>query len=242
MKAKISFLALVYLTFVFLLALPGLAGTWSDGFEDEKHEDWEITFQVAPTTLKEEEGVLSVEVHSIFVSYINVIDSNQWQDYTLTVKVKIMKIFGQYVDAGIDIRYTDSNGYYFFVADNWTQVYPGVPPECEGAFVFPWIDDQIQRGQAKVFTPELDHWYTLKALAEAKHTEFYIDGDLVGEFDYREIKSGKVGLVVSNALVHFDDFVVTGPKIPDGGPGGASISVRQKDKLVTTWGGIKSKY
>jgi len=224
-----------------IMVSPASAGTWSDGFEDGKHEDWQITSQVGPTTVKEEEGVLSMEVHSEFISYLHVIDSDWWQDYTLTVRVKIMKTFGKYVDGGIEIRYTDSNNYYFFVADDWTQVYPGVPPECEGAFVFPWINEQVQKGQAKVFTPELDHWYTLKAIAQGDHTEFYINGDLVGEFDYGEIKSGSVGLVVSNALVHFDDFVVTGPDIPDGGPGGASISVRRKDELVTTWGTLKQK-
>ena len=48
-------------------------------------------------------------------------------------------------------------------------------------------------------------------------------------------------MVVSNALAHFDDFVVTGPDIPDGGPGGVSFSVRPKDKLAAMWGTIKQE-
>ena len=36
MKTKISFLALVCLAFAFLLALPSLAGTWRNDFEDKK--------------------------------------------------------------------------------------------------------------------------------------------------------------------------------------------------------------
>ena len=117
--------------------------------------------------------------------------------------------------------------------------YPGVPPEGKGAFVFPRINGQVPEGKVKAFTPEPDHWYTLKAIAQGSRTEFYLDDELVGEFGYAALRSGSVGLVVSNATAHFDDFVVTGPDTPDGGPGGVSFSVRPEDKLATAWGTTK---
>ena len=119
--------------------------------------------------------------------------------------------------------------------------YPGVPPEGKGAFAFPQINGQAQRGKVRAFTPQPDHWYTLKAIAQGSSTEFYLDDEFVGKFGYAALRSGSVGLVVSNALAHFDDFVVTGPDIPDGGPNGVSFSVEPKDKLATRWGSIKQR-
>ncbi|MFC1716035.1 family 16 glycoside hydrolase [Candidatus Poribacteria bacterium] len=226
-----------------IMASPVSAGTWSDGFEDGNLDEWELAFKDGPTTFRAENGELRMEVHSWSVSMLCVVGSDQWKDYTVRVKVKILKIFGIAVDGGIIIRLNKPrprNYYYFFIADEWQgSAYPGVPPEGEGAFAFPQINDQAQRGKVKVFTPELDHWYTLKAIAQDKHTEFYLDDELVGEFGYAELRSGSVGLVVSNALVHFDDLVVTGPDIPDGGPGVVSFSVRPKDKLAAVWGKLK---
>ena len=89
------------------------------------------------------------------------------------------------------------------------------------------------------FTLSKDTWYELKIIAKGDHFELYIDGEPVGEFEDNSIPSGKVGLSVRNTHVHFDDVVITGPEIPDGGPG--SISVRQKHELVTTWGTLKQK-
>jgi len=230
-------------SFISISASPSaFAGTWSDGFQDAKLKDWQLVFQFGPTTFKAEDGELSMEVHSGFVSFLWIIGSSLWGNYTLTVKVKILDEFGAYVDGAVYIHYNGVGGdYYFFVADKWTQVYPGVPPEGKGAFAFPWINNTVQMGKAIVFTPESDHWYTLKAITQEEHTEFYIDSKLIGAFDYAELKSGSVGLGVSNAHVHFDDFVVIGEDIPDGGPGGVSISVGKNYKLATSWGEIKSK-
>jgi len=242
-SSGISFtLILIYVvSFISISALPlAFAGTWSDGFQDAKLKDWQLIFQFGPTTFKAEDGELSMEVHSESISFLAIIDSNWWENYILTVKVKIIDMFGAFVDGGVR-QDAGLNGYYFFVADRWTQVYPGVPPEGKGAFAFPWINDIVQMGKVIVFTPELDHWYILKATTKGEHTELYIDNKLIGAFDYAELKSGSVGLVVSNAHVHFDDFVVIGQDIPDGGPGGVSISVGEKGKITTLWGEIKSK-
>ncbi len=224
---------------------PASAGTWSDGFEDGNLDEWELAFKAGPTTFRAENGELRMEVHSSSVSMLRVIGSDEWKDYTVRVKVKILEIFGGAVDGGIFIRLNKPrprNFYYFFIAEEWQgHWYPGVPPEGKGAFAFPQINDQPQKGKVKAFTPELDHWYTLKAIAQDKHTEFYLDDELVGEFGYAALRSGSVGLVVSNAIAHFDDFVVTGPDIPDGGPGGISFSVRLKDKLASAWGALKQE-
>ena len=225
---------------------PTLAGTWSDGFEDENLDEWELAFTFGSTTFKAENGELRMEVHADVTSMLRVIGSDQWNDCTVTVRVKVLETFGICVDGGIFLRQTklpwEATFYYFFIADEWMgHWYPGVPPEGKGAFAFPHIDGQAQRGRVKAFTPEPDHWYTLKAIAQDKHAEFYLDDEIVGEFNHPELKSGSVGLVVSNALAYFDDFVVTGPDIPDGGPGGVSFPVAPRSKLATRWGSIKQR-
>jgi hypothetical protein len=232
---------IIVVLLVSLSASSLVAGTWSDGFQDARLKDWQLIFQQGPTTFKAENGELSMEVSGEIVSSLGIIGSDRWEDYILTVKVKILDMFGAYVDGGVGIHYTGVNFYYFFIAAKWTQIYPGVPPEGKGAFAFPVINGAFQMGKVIVFTPELDHWYTLKAVTQKEHTEFYIDNKLIGAFDYAELKSGNVGPVVSNAHVHFDDFVVIGQGIPDGGPGGVSISVGEKGKITTLWGNIKCK-
>ena len=236
-------------------SFPALAGTWSDGFErKEVDEGWENGCDRHPT-LKMDNGKLSMEIHHHLIGYLRVIGSNEWKNYTVRVKVKIMEIFGPFVDGGLMIyesgfsNWVRPHYYYFFIADNWELKeaqkvggvpQPGTPPEGEGALVFPFINN-CRKCKAKVFRPKLDHWYTLTAIAGRGYAEFYVDDELVGRFDYGELKSGSVGLVVSNALVYFDDFVVTGEDIPDGGPGGVSFLVEPKNKLVTRWGTIKQR-
>jgi hypothetical protein len=222
------------------------AGTWSDGFEDRNLDEWELAFKHGPTTFRAENGELRMEVHSDVVSMLRVIGSDQWKGYTVRIKVKILETFGVCVDGGIFVRLSklpwEDTFYYFFIADEWMgHWYPGVPPEGKGAFAFPQINGQPLRGKVKVFTLEPDHWYTLKAVAQGNSAEFYVDDEFVGKFSYSALRSGSVGLVVSNALAHFDDFVVTGPGIPDGGPGGVSFSVTPKDKLAAAWGTLKQE-
>ena len=232
-----------------------LAGTWSDGFEGKEPEGWEVG-SGRPFTFKMDDGELTMEVHHHLIGYLRVTGSGKWKNYTVKVRVRIMEIFGPFVDGGIMIyesgfsNWVRPHYYYFFIADNWelkeaqkvgANPYPGTPPEGEGALVFPIISEKVKEGEAKVFKPKLDHWYTLEAIAGRGHAEFYVDDEPVGEFNHRELKSGSVGLIVSNALVHFDDFVVTGEDIPDGGPGGASFRVEPKGKLAGRWGKLKAQ-
>jgi len=46
-----------------------------------------------------------------------------------------------------------------------------------------------------------------------------------------------IGFSANGVIVMFDDFVVTGPNIPDGGPG--AKAVHPEDKLATMWARLK---
>lgn len=47
-----------------------------------------------------------------------------------------------------------------------------------------------------------------------------------------------MGFSANGAIAMFDDFAVTGPNIPDGGPGAKAVN--PKDKLATMWARLKA--
>ncbi len=145
-----------------------LAGTWSDGFEGKELEGWEVCSS-RPFTFEIDNGVLTVEVHHYLFGYLRVVGSNEWKNYTVRVKVKIMQLFGPFVDGGIIIyesgfrNWIQPHHYSFFIADNWELKEaqkvgrvppPGAPLEGEGAFVVQNIN-QLKDRKAEVFRPEL---------------------------------------------------------------------------------------
>lgn len=68
----------------------------------------------------------------------------------------------------------------------------------------------------------------------------YLDGELVCKLEMdKRFTSGGVGTYLINARAHFDDFVVSGDNIPDGGPG-LGKAVESVSKLATTWGNVKA--
>ncbi len=84
------------------------------------------------------------------------------------------------------------------------------------------------------FVAEEDTWYDIKATIKENLLEFRINGEVVGAAqDAEPLKSGRAGLVISNARVQFDDIAISGEKIPNGGPSKAR-PVDVKQKLVTT--------
>jgi hypothetical protein len=99
------------------------------------------------------------------------------------------------------------------------------------------------------FQTKLNTWYALKAVAKGKQLEFYIDGKLVAEGKNNEFPAGKAGFVVQTMGVQpvealYDDFVMTGPEVKDGGhwnPKAHGQAVELQSKLATTWGEIKRR-
>ncbi|MDP7280604.1 MAG: Ig-like domain-containing protein, partial [Candidatus Poribacteria bacterium] len=83
------------------------------------------------------------------------------------------------------------------------------------------------------FVVEVGTWYDLEASIEENRIEFHINGQLVGVVADQDIlTSGRVGLVVSNARVQFDDVEITGDGIPHGGPGNSYIVDQEVPTIV----------
>ena len=65
----------------------------------------------------------------------------------------------------------------------------------------------------------------------------FVDQKQVSEFQSNLYSSGMAGFAVCGVVTMFDNFVVTGPEIPGGGPG---FAVNPQAKLATAGGCIKS--
>ena len=240
MKAKITFLALICLAFVFLLALPGSAGTWSDGFEDGNLDGWGMIDPIPREKWGVEDGECSGQYTPAAPGTyspleLKVENAASWKDYTITLKAKLVESFGRagggFCTFGITFRMP-----------------PGRIMATYQAFIDPESNEvDFYEGARKISVVPLpfdileDTWYELKVIAEGEHFEFYINDELMGSFDDDSYPSGGIELGVSNTHVHFDDVVITGPEIPDGGPGGVRMSVHQENTLITTWGTLKQK-
>jgi len=89
-----------------------------------------------------------------------------------------------------------------------------------------------------------DIWYEIEIVAKGNHLEAYIDGEPVVKVEDDTISSGKVDFVVGITHAHFDDLIISGDDVEDGGSWGPAKhpeekAVEPKGKLAATWGEIK---
>ena len=81
-------------------------------------------------------------------------------------------------------------------------------------------------------------WYTLQIKADGDRYTFSIN-DLILEGKDDSVLIGRIRLHFYGRLcLVLDDFIVTGPNVPNGGPGGL-LAVKPAEKLATTWGKLK---
>ena len=90
------------------------------------------------------------------------------------------------------------------------------------------------------FAYEEKVWYTLKIERKGNRYTFWIDN--FGLFtDDDTVPTGWITLnFVGRFIIWLDDFTVTGPDVPDGGPGVLGVNPAA-EQLATTWGNLKMK-
>ena len=85
--------------------------------------------------------------------------------------------------------------------------------------------------------PKAGKWYRIGIAAIGNEISFYIDGDLVHQAIDDLHPAGRIALFAFNALVEFDNVVITGDEISNTGSSG--YAVKPKAKSAITWGRIK---
>lgn len=220
-------LAIIVLS-VSLFASSVYAGTWRDDFE-KGFVGWEGL----DDCWKVENGECSGEFFDPNGNSNDIlIGDTKWEDYTVRCRMNFLALSGYVV---ISFRRTGLNEDRYGFQIN--AVYP-----CQACNNTVWGFKVFQGNGATLselplpFNLSKDIWYNLKIVVEGDSFKFYIDEKLVNEFVDKSIPSGKVGLGVSNEHTHFDDLIISGSNVKDGG----NWDVEPKGKLATAWGKFKS--
>jgi hypothetical protein len=214
---------------------PAFAGTWRDDFEDGNLDGWAMFNPIPAEKWGVEDGECSGQWTPAMPGMYSPLqlhaeNADLWEDYTVTFKAKLVESFGKAGGGacffGITFRMPIGRGMATYQAL--------IAPESNEVVFYE--EDQETSVVSLPFDILEDTWYELKVVAEGDHFEFYIDNELIESFDDDSFTSGGIDLGVANTHVHFDDVVITGPEIPNGGPG---FAVTAESKLATMWGSVK---
>ena len=222
--------------FLFGGALSVSGGTWRDGFEHPELGEWEVHLQVGNQPVWQMENGLLLGDHSgLSMAWIG---KDTWEDYSVEATVTLLEerpsgpLTPSSSGAGIVIywKVLPCQGHHYGI---FTRLWDGRGAGVFAVFADGWGAPAASEYKARKL--HLRREYKLRMTEEKGIIKCYLDGELVLELKKR-YAAGVVGLYSWNMRAHFDDFVVTGANIPDGGPG---LPVNRQAKLTNTWGSIK---
>ncbi len=229
---------------ILLIALPAWAGTWLDNFDDGDFDGWQmveclwILEVVTPNAGNwvVENGAVVAGDNDSTKRYDLYIGDMWWADYIAEVSVKVSKKLetcnedtGIYLGARcqVDEGKLGLNGY---VVGVWN-----IDGVRRGGFKYSNGDSSNR--QTRVLPLKADTWYRLKIEVDGDQITAFVDDLQVFVLRDSSFTSGLVSISVNGVVATFDDFIVTGPDIPNGGPG---HSVESSGMLATTWSAVKS--
>ena len=247
-------LILVLLVGVIAYGQMCVAGTWIDDFSDRTLRDWGF--------IEKSDDWIAIVINEHFNFRGKNEDANfaliNWElgeiaDFTLEIKFMLKHIGLK--ESGWRIGYEAWNeekgeyeGFVEFIFDfdfGHHILDPGIAsvsiapsvPEAHPQFGILWRPVSIANGR---FEYEKGIWYTLKIERVGDRYTFSIN-DLILEGKDDSVPIGRIRLHFYGRLsIWLDDFIVTGPNVPNGGPGGLGV-VMPTEKLTTTWGKLKTR-
>ena len=215
-----------------------LAGTLKDNFNDGKLDGWSplIWDNGFNSIHKAEKGDLVLKC--IGSCTIITIGEKSWADYTVSVRVKIVKqqsVQDWIEAAGIVLRITPNSpnisSFYAFYLGTF-----GFQPKSAHIFYTRPQGGGVHNFKSESFEWKLNRWYRLQAVANGNQFKCYVDGKLILEYKDSTYQAGQVGLAAAchTTIAHFDDFMVSGDQVPD-----FNLSVTAQSKLATVWEDLK---
>lgn len=225
------------LGFALVFVVSAWTGTFVDDFEDGDLEDWH---QFMPNPGDMLWKVIDGELECSRMTEISTdlaTGENFWTDYTIKCDVKLLQDYGP-GDFALIVRVTSANNGYGFLLGDWV----GKP----SVYVQQWPN--LNMKVTKPFDSlELDTWYHLKLEVEGSSFTFWINDEMILEYQDAKYSTGMVGFGVANYAIRCDNVVITGPDVPDVVPPTweepeeepQNEPVETRGKLATTWGGIK---
>ena len=231
-----------------------VAGTWIDDFSDRTLRDWGF--------IKESDDWVVVVNNERFSFRGKNEDANfvirNWalgeiQDFTLEMKFMLRQIGLK--ESGWKISYEAWNKKTWKLEGlvEFTLHFELGPPILGPGTALVFIGASVPAEHVELgailsrefvadalFAYEKEVWYTLKIEKEGDRYIFSID-DVVLEAVVDLVSIGWIDLHFYGRLsIWLDDFIVTGPNVPNGGPGGM-LAVMPAEKLTTTWGKLKAR-
>ena len=231
-----------------------IAGTWIDDFSDRTLRDWggeQIDDQLSATVV---DGHFNYRGKKQNAQYrIQNYGLGEIQDFSLQLKFMVRHIrvpeesfwliqyfafneeTGKYIGIiEFEFRYdfgnfVEPNVALVSIVRNVAEEHPQFGP--------------VWRGNAAAivrFAYEKEVWYTLRIEREGNRYIFWI-GDFGLFTDDDSVPIGSIGLHLGGRCnIWLDDFAVTGPTVPDGGPGVLGVNLLA-EQLTTTWGSLKAQ-
>lgn len=222
---------IILMVSMLLVALPVLAGTFKDDFEDGNFDGWqqfspknEIVWKVVDGELE----CIRLTDHSAEI----VTGEVSWTDYTFEANVKLLQDHGP-GDFDLVVRLTTTENGYAFLAGDWVgepSVYVQRLPDLNMKVVKPY--DAL----------ELDVWHHVKVEAKGGNFTFWVNNEKVIEYQDDVYQKGMVGFGVANYTARFDNVIITGTGVPDViPPTWNKQPVESRDKITTTWARVKNR-
>ncbi len=222
------------------------AGAWHDDFEGGGLEDWVIyNFDPGAESWDEEDGFVVGEIDQPgFISLLQLkprqpagVDTDDWQNYTVKVKMRLESEpeDGQNTSFGLMLydHIEQDTFHWIFLEYHQARVRMHIRIGNAGG------DDFFP------FNVEQGVWYdvtaTIETLDDSERVTFQVDDNppFMTEWNGQAI-SGSVALIVGGGRVSFDDFVIEGDSIPNGG-NGLPRSVSPAGLAAQLWGDLKSR-
>lgn len=237
--------SLVFALIIFMLPLTAISGTWMDDFNDGNLDGWRMyeNFWMNKTVIMDS-GTWIVE-NGVIVSgddnpervYGIVTGDMSWVDYTAEVSVRLSKRLEEcQISSGVwlCIRFQLDKGKFGqndYEIGLWNE-------DGRSAFTggYKYMDGDFFNFQAFPIEAKPNVWYRVKMIAEGNHITGFVDNLKVFDLTDSSFASGAVSIAVNGVKAEFDNFMVTGPEIPDKQ---LSSPVKATGKLATTWGSIK---
>ena len=257
-------------TFRFMMVLLGIialsgrlciAGTWIDDFSDQTLRDWggepmNDMYSAAAVDGRFNFRGKEQEANHSMTNW----ELGDIQDFSLELKFMVRNVRNP-ADSGWSVTYADFNektgklegkldfGFTYghgaivepnvaFVTIIWSV--PAQNPQIPGELRAKFFD--VAR-----FAYEKEVWYTLKIERQKKFRErnlyiFWIgDFGLAIDTEDDSLTRGSIGLnFYGTCNIWLDDLIVTGPDVPDGGPGVLQVKALA-EQLTTTWGKLKAQ-
>ena len=237
---------------------PAFAGTWRDDLEDGNLDGWKMyklewmgpAFMPNEGNWRVENGIVIGEDGNKAMAYGLYMGEASWTDYTAEVSVKLSKelkncgtwttvwlgVWGQelpYMNYFLGMQHYAGNNP--IQMENGNTVAP--PGEAAGGIICPKDPSAATHKLLKIFLEtNTSDWYRLRVTVIGNLITCFIDEKQVSEFTDLRYPTGCVAFSTTGVVAMFDDFMVTGPEIPNGGPG---FAVTPRNKLATMWGSIK---